>query len=97
LSRATVPQKGRQAKRKEKKEKKRSQSRLLKAGFFLKGKKKERKEKKKDAWMPALVVPWGEIPPDPPFNPPANKHPHPPPLGRKGKKEKKKKPDACFC
>ena len=63
----------------------------------MKGKKKERKEKKKDAWMPALVVPWGEIPPDPPFNPPANKHPHPPPLGRKGKKEKKKKPDACFC
>jgi len=62
----------------------------------LKGKKKERKEKKKDAWMPALVVPWGEIPPDPPFNPPANKHPHPPPLGRKGKKEKKKKPDACL-
>jgi hypothetical protein len=68
----------------------RKEKRDHKAGFFLKGKKerKERKKKKKDAWVPALVVPWGECPPDPPFNPPA-KNPHPPPSESKERKEKK--------
>ena len=42
--------------------------------------------------MPALVVPWGEIPPDPPFNPPAKENtPTRHPQKGKEKKEKEKK------
>jgi hypothetical protein len=97
--------KGRQAL----KRKKKNQSRLLKTGFFRKRKIKagfskqaffcffEEKEKENGRLGARPRRALGGDPPRPPLlSHPPNKHPHPPPLERKGRKENKKKPDACF-
>jgi hypothetical protein len=59
-----LPFRKKDGRQKRKERKKKITKQAFKSRLFLKGKKER---KKKDAWMPALVVPWGEIPPDPPF------------------------------